>query len=74
LFLYFIKHHVFKKYGTVEVKLHACLTLTSNGDEWRASSSDCFTLDTSRIEGKVVPRAGVNDAEREKYLLQGIES
>jgi hypothetical protein len=37
------KHHAMKSYGSMEVQLHAFLTLAQGGSEWSASHTDHFT-------------------------------
>jgi hypothetical protein len=62
LALFRIKYNTIKKYGGVEKWLHALLT-SWDGDEWSASSSRPFTLDSPYIEGRKCHWVGLNVAE-----------
>jgi hypothetical protein len=63
-----------KAYGGVDVQSHIILTLTLAGGEWSASSSGRFTPGTYWIGGWVDPRAGLDNAEKRKFLtLPGLE-
>ena len=39
-----IEHHAMNAYGTLEVQLHAFLTLALGGREWLVSSPLCFSF------------------------------
>jgi hypothetical protein len=68
-----------KAYGGVDEYIHIFLTPTLAGGEWSASRPVRFTSGerasgTHWIEGWVGPRAGLDDVEKEKYLIfSGLE-
>jgi hypothetical protein len=58
-----------KEYGGMDAQIHVFLTSASDGDEWPASRSSCFTTrnksrSTHLIEGLVDPRAFLYDKEK----------
>jgi hypothetical protein len=68
-----------KAYGGVDVQIHIFLTSALVGGEWSASRPSCFTPEESApsthlIGGLVIPRAGLNNVRKRKFLtLQGLE-
>jgi hypothetical protein len=57
-----------KAYGGMDVQIHIFLTSALAGVEWLASHPGRFTPGTHWIGIWVVPRAGVDDVEKRKFL------
>jgi hypothetical protein len=68
-----------KAYGGVDISIHIFLTSVLVGSEWSASRPCCFTPEEDPhhihwIGVWVDPRAGLDDAEKRKFLtLLGLE-
>jgi hypothetical protein len=63
-----------KVYGGVDVQIHVFLTSTLVGGEWSDSRPSRFNPGTHWIGGWVGPRAGLDNAEKRKFLtLLGLE-
>lgn len=71
-----IKHHIIKLYGRVEVQLQVFLTSASDGGEWSSSHHGCFNprdkaLRSHWTGGCGSPRAGLNSVQkRSLYTCQ----
>ena len=68
------KHHTLTVYGRVEVRLHAFLNSTLDGDEWSPSSFSPFIpgkTDASAywIESWLQPRSRADLVDMKKHLL-----